>query len=77
MKSIDYIINEIDPTQLYTPMQISQKKWLYGFNGEVSYYSILRLIKSGEIIAKNFGKGKTPYFRVLGKDLIKYTEKFK
>lgn len=77
MKTVDDVIKEIDPTQWYRPSQISDNMWMVGFQGKRSYFYILQLIKLNRLKAKNFGKGKTSYFRILGSDLIRYLETLK
>lgn len=75
-KSLFQILKEIDAEKYYQPSVIAKKDWLVGYEGTNPYYAILELIKLGRLEAKDFSRGKTPYYKVLGKDLIKYLKTF-
>lgn len=68
----------IKPDIYYSPREISKKKCIANSRGGIesgNYDYILRLIRFGALPAKNFGLGKTPYYRVKGIDLINYLKK--
>ena len=73
-KTLNDIKKEIDLKEWYRPSQISNYRWMLGYQGKNAYFYILELIKLGKLKAKNFGKGKTPYYRILGSDLIEYLD---
>lgn len=72
MKTLKQIQKEINPEEFYRPAQISKNQWLPGYQGKNAYAHILKLIQKRRIKAKNFGLGKTPYFRILGAELLKF-----
>jgi hypothetical protein len=79
MKTLSEIRLEIDPEKYYSPREISQKCWITNSNGEeakTNYDQVLRLIRFGKLPARNFGLGKTPYYRVKGIDLLNYLKTF-
>ena len=75
MKTLSEIKNEINPEELYRPMQIAKNQWMFGFQGKNAYYYILKLIQKKKLRAKNLGLGKVPYFRVPGSELLRFIQK--
>ena len=74
-KTLEQIKLEVVPDEYYRPMQIAKYHWMIWYEGKNAYYYILKLIQKNKLEAKNFGLGKTPYFRVKGSDLINFLEK--
>jgi ribosomal protein L15 len=67
------MINKIDPNHEYKPMEIAEAGWIKNTEGQKDYKYILKLIKNGKIPARNVAvSGVTPYYRVLGKNIISY-----
>ena len=56
----------------YTPRSIAELKLINSSRGGISYNFVLDEIIAKRLFATNFGQGKTPYWRVLGKDILKY-----
>jgi len=77
MKTLEQVKKEIMPEAYYRPREIAENNWMIGYRGKNAYYYILKLIKLGRLRAKDFGLGKTPYYRVLGSDLLRYLETLK
>lgn len=75
MKTLNQIKKEINPEEFYRPRQIAQNHWILWYQGGNAYLYILRLISKKRIKAKNFGFGKTPYFRILGSELLRFINK--
>lgn len=70
-------MNEIDPKKWYKPRVIADNGWIQ--KPSISYVSsnyayILDLIKEGILEAKNYGKGKTPYYAIKGEEIIRFNE---
>jgi len=73
-KALQKIIKEIDPERWYRPMEIAKAGWIRNAGNKGDYYYVLKLIKRGRLRARDFGLGKTPYYRVLGSEIIRYLE---
>lgn len=61
----------------FTPMEIAKQGLIQsskGANGTVAgnYNFVLELIKSGRIRAKNYAKGKKPYWLVPEDEIVRY-----
>ena len=76
-KTFEQIIKEVNPNEWYKPKTISDNQWLWGFHGKNSYNAVLDLIGLRKIMARDFGRGKTKYWKVLGSELIRYLESLK
>jgi hypothetical protein len=79
MKTLSEIRLEIDLEKYYSPRKIAENFWITngrGEEGKSNYDQVLRLIRFGKLPAKNFGLGKTPYYRVKGIDLLNYLKTF-
>lgn len=72
-------MEKIKPDKWYAPMTIAKNGWVKYYTGNEmsSYYHILALIKKKKIKYRNFGLGKTPYYRILGSRLIEYLNSIK
>lgn len=68
-------INEINPEKWYRPKVIAEAGWIQkpSINFVSSSYAyILKLIRDGSLSSKNYGQGKTPYFAVQGKEILRF-----
>jgi len=59
---------KIDPDKRYTTKEVAEL-WNLGKHGD---YTIRRRIKKGELTAINYGTTKTPLYRILGSELLRY-----
>ena len=77
-KSTQKIKREINVEEWYRPRTIAEKQWINCASGNPSsnYYHILKLIGKNRLKARDFGLGKTKYFRVKGSDLLRYLETY-
>lgn len=70
-------MNEIDPNKWYKPTIIAQNGWIQKPSINVvssNYAYVLQLIRNGSLSSKNYGNGKTPYFAVLGLEIIRFNK---
>jgi hypothetical protein len=80
-KKLEIIKKEIDPDGWYKPRTIAENGWIVAPNRKGkswigSYAYILKLIKAGKIKAKNWGLGQTPYYRINGREILKFLEEY-
>ena len=72
-KTLSTIRRELNPEVYYKPSEIADNNWIScDGKGKASYYYILKLIKNNKIKARNFGLGKTPYYRIRGSEILKF-----
>lgn len=74
MKTLEQVKSEVDLDRFYRPREIANNRWMIEYQGNDSYYYILKLIKVGRLKARNFGLGKTNFWKVTGREIIKYLE---
>jgi hypothetical protein len=70
-------MEKIEKDRWYRPSEIAKLGFIKNSKGEGDYALILKFIKRGKLMARNFGLGKTPYFRVKGDEIIRYLEGLK
>ena len=61
----------------YRPSEIAQNGWIKNSKGKGDYMLVLKLIRKGRLKARNFGLGLTPYYRILGSEIIRYLNSLK
>lgn len=66
---------KIKKDMYYKPRDIARLKLITSSRGQVSYNFVLDEIRAERLKAENRGGGKTPYFWVLGSDIIEYRKK--
>jgi len=76
IKTIQQILREIQPDEVYRPVEIVKNGWIKDTIGNPNYYYLLDIIKNGEIPSKNIGKQTSEKARYIikGQDLIDYLE---
>ena len=74
VKTLKQVKKEVTPGEFYRPSEIAKRGWIIDFKGKGRYAYILKLIRLNRLRARDFGLGKTPYYKVLGRELIRYLE---
>ena len=77
VKTIQQILREIQPDEVYRPVEIVKNGWIKDTRGNPNYFYLLDIIKKGEIPSKNIGKQTSEKARYIikGQDLIDYFNK--
>lgn len=77
IKTIEERKREIEPEKKYKPREIARNNWIVNSKGKGDYYLVLKLINKNVLRARDVGNGKTPYYRVLGSEIIRYLDSLK
>lgn len=64
----------IDPEREYKPSEIARFGFILDTKGKPNYRYVTNLIQKGKLRARNVGAGAIPYYKVLGKDIIKWKQ---
>lgn len=56
----------------YRPREIADYGLILNSRGRKDYYFVLELIKSGRLRAKDYGRGKVPYWLVPESEIARY-----
>lgn len=76
IKTIQQILREIQPDEVYRPVDIVSNGWIKDTLGRPNYLYVLERIREGELKAKNVGKkNNKPRYIVKGQDLIDFLNK--
>ena len=69
---------EIEPKTEYKPREIANNGWIKNSKGNSDYYYIIKLIKAGQLRARNYClTGNSDWWLVKGQDIINYLEAIK
>lgn len=75
VKTLQQILREIQPDEVFRPLEIVKNGWIKDTQGRPNYMYILERIREGELKAKNIGKdNQKPRYIVKGEDLISFLE---
>mgnify|MGYP007040085368 CR=1 FL=1 len=77
IKTIQQILREIQPDEVYRPVEIVKNGWIKDTRGNPNYFYLLDRIKNKEIPAKNIGNKTSEKARYIikGQDLIDFLNK--